>query len=194
MGRPLRLTAPELRHHSNGIWYAMWYDPVGHRVNRLSMRTRDQDVARAQLASFRLPKRHEANSPTLAQWRAQAHKMCRRAKENARIKGRAYDLSTDDVLALFEAQGNRCAVSKMRLRLTGAKKCPWAPSLDQITPGGGYVAGNVRVVMSIVNAAMHTWGADPLFDLVREMAKIVTVQVAGEKTLSQAFPARSTSN
>lgn len=193
MPRPIRLTAPALHQHTNGNWYAKWYDPGSNRVHRVSLRTSDKDVARAQLEAFRLPKRHEANLPTPAQWRAQAHKMCRRAKENARMKGRAYVLSIEDVLALFEAQGHRCAVSRMRLRLSGEKKCPWAPSLDQIAPGGGYVPGNVRIVMSIVNAAMHTWGVDPLLDLGREMAKNVTPQVTGGKTFSQAFLARSTS-
>lgn len=192
MPRPLRLKAPALHQHDNGIWYAKWYDPVACRINRISLRTRDKDTARAQLGAFRVPTQQEAHAPTPAQWRAQAHKMCRRAKENARMKGRAYALSIENVLALFEAQGGRCAVSKMRLRLSGAKKCPWAPSLDQIAPGGGYVPGNVRIVMSIVNAAMHTWGVDPLLDLVREMAKIVTPQVTGGKCLSQASPARST--
>lgn len=46
-------------------------------------------------------------------------------------------------------------------------KEPFAPSLDRITPGLGYVAANVRIVCTIVNFAMNVWGQDALEHLVR---------------------------
>lgn len=148
----------------------MWYAQAEKRTHRYSLRTKNLDVARARLALFIARAPTDTFAPAPGEWAAQAKKMWRRAKENARMKGREHALDPEDVLALIAHQNYCCAVSGMRFRLTGAKNCPWAPSLDQIVPAGGYVYGNVRVVLSIVNTAMNTWGAGPFIELVEHMA------------------------
>lgn len=42
---------------------------------------------------------------------------------------------------------------------------PWTPSLDRIDRTKGYVPGNCRLICSIANIAMNTWGEEPLMVL-----------------------------
>jgi hypothetical protein len=92
--------------------------------------------------------------------------MCKRARENAKQKNRIYDLEPEYIRGLLEKQRYRCAVTHIELYLTGERRCPWAPSLDQIMPGAGYTENNVRVVAMIVNTAMNGWGAEVLLDFL----------------------------
>jgi hypothetical protein len=39
----------------------------------------------------------------------------------------------------------------------GLRKNPWSPSIDQITPGLGYIKGNVEIVSTWWNIAKHEW-------------------------------------
>lgn len=68
----------------------------------------------------------------------------------------------------------RCAVSGLVLHPPRSSdefaRNPFSPSLDRITPALGYVAGNVRIVCTMVNLAMNEWGLENLNILVRAMA------------------------
>ena len=46
---------------------------------------------------------------------------------------------------------------------------PFAPSLDQIVPGGGYTPENTQVVVWIYNAAKNHWGDGPLQKLAKAL-------------------------
>jgi hypothetical protein len=50
-------------------------------------------------------------------------------------------------------------------------KRPFAPSLDQIVPGGGYTQANTRVVCVLVNFAMGEWGEGYLRQIVASMVE-----------------------
>lgn len=54
----------------------------------------------------------------------------------------------------------------MAFDLTPKRRNPFAPSLDQVDPGTGYTAWNIRVVSVIVNTAMNEWGEEPLMRLI----------------------------
>jgi hypothetical protein len=50
-------------------------------------------------------------------------------------------------------------------------KYPFAPSLDQIVPGGGYTKINTRVVCVLVNFAMNEWGDAYLREIAAAMMR-----------------------
>ena len=67
-------------------------------------------------------------------------------------------------LALYRAQGGRCALSGRRFDLrhvgSGKARRPFAPSLDRIDSTGGYTRDNVRLVCQAVNFALNAYGED----------------------------------
>ena len=72
-------------------------------------------------------------------------------------------------LALYRAQGGRCALSGLQfdLRSVGSGKArrPFAPSLDRIDSTGGYTQDNVRLVCQAVNFALNAYGEDVFRDI-----------------------------
>jgi hypothetical protein len=92
--------------------------------------------------------------------------MCKRARENAKAKNRPYGITPQFVERLMAEQGYCCAVSGIVFDDKFSYRNPFAPSLDQIRPGAGYLPGNVRVVLVIVNTAMNGWGEEPLLRLI----------------------------
>lgn len=48
---------------------------------------------------------------------------------------------------------------------------PWAPSLDRIRPGEGYVPDNVRVVCWLFNASKLDWSEELLLTLARAIVE-----------------------
>lgn len=81
---------------------------------------------------------------------------------------------------IWERCEGRCAVSGLEFRNTavgnGRARHPFMPSLDQIEPGKGYTADNVRLVCVAANFAMNAWGLDTLI----QVARGVVEQAAGE--------------
>lgn len=53
--------------------------------------------------------------------------------------------------------------------LHGGKKLPFAPSLDQKVPGGGYTPENTQVVLWAYNAAKGDWGHDTLVTIAKAL-------------------------
>lgn len=98
-----------------------------------------------------------------------------KAKERAARKDVEFSMGSADVGRLMESQDWRCAVSAIPFivdRQTNEQEEPFRPSIDRITPGKGYVIGNVRLVCEIVNLAMNRWGEKPLLQLVEAMADL----------------------
>ncbi len=73
------------------------------------------------------------------------------AKQRAANAGTPFNLTTDFLLQLWDAQEGRCAVSKLPLSLE--KGTPHVLSLDQVKAGLGYVEGNVQWLSWAVNRA-----------------------------------------
>jgi hypothetical protein len=86
------------------------------------------------------------------------------------------------VFALYEAQGERCALSGLRfdLRIIGSGKArrPFAPSLDRIDSTGGYTRDNVRLVCQGVNFALNAYGEDTFREIAAATAAFEPAEVA----------------
>lgn len=81
--------------------------------------------------------------------------------KNAKVKGRAVEITREDVRQMIDDSGGVCAVTgipfdgrkddTLRIR-------PWMPSIDRIDPAGPYSRSNTRVVCAAVNLAMNQFG------------------------------------
>ncbi|MER8560112.1 hypothetical protein [Mesorhizobium sp. M0578] len=93
-------------------------------------------------------------------------KSLKNARERAQKRGIDCALTLDDVISLAEANNWRCAVSGVPFAMIqidgGIVRQPFAPSLDRIVNKGGYVKGNVRIVLTAVNYALNEWGEEVL--------------------------------
>lgn len=76
----------------------------------------------------------------------------------------------DEVMALYEAQGGRCAVTG--IAMTHQSDSPQTNiSMDQITPGGGYTKDNVRLVCAAVNFMKHRMTDEELVWWCKEIVR-----------------------
>lgn len=167
MPRPFRLFEPELRLRGR-VWYAYWYDRSARQTCRKSLRTTDRAAAEERIQDFEIGAPYVPNSSTDPRWKRAITKMRRRAATNALQKNRFCDITKEDILRILVEQKYVCAVTGMRFDLDEKHRNPFAPSLDQIVPGEGYMAVNVRVVTVIANTAMNMWGEGPLRRMIRE--------------------------
>ena len=77
-----------------------------------------------------------------------------------------YDLTTEDVIDMWEIQGGKCALSGMLMThqrdgtYGDRKKKEFNASIDRINPQGPYVRENVQLVAARVNTMKHTLGED----------------------------------
>lgn len=100
-----------------------------------------------------------------------------RARKRARDGGLPFDLTEAHIRELMEAQGFRCAVSKIPFHLSrsgrrqSASRLPFRPSIDRIEPNKGYVRGNVRILCFAVNMAIADWGDDVFYEICRTVAR-----------------------
>lgn len=71
------------------------------------------------------------------------------------------DITYEYVFELLKSQNGRCLKTGMEFELKDPsceeRISPYAPSLDQIIPGNGYIKGNVQLVSMIYNYCKHTW-------------------------------------
>lgn len=97
-----------------------------------------------------------------------------RAIKRARAAGREFSLSEHDIECIYCAQEGLCAISGLSFDLaphdTSARR-PFAPSIDRVDSRQGYVLGNVRLVLTIVNIGMADWGEDTFRRMCRAVAK-----------------------
>jgi hypothetical protein len=77
-----------------------------------------------------------------------------------------YDLTTEDLIDLWEMQGGKCALSGVLMThqrdgtYGDRKKKEFNASIDRINPQGPYVRENVQLVAARVNTMKHTLGED----------------------------------
>jgi hypothetical protein len=77
-----------------------------------------------------------------------------------------YEITTEDVIDMWEMQGGKCALSGMLMThqrdgtYGDRKKKEFNASIDRINPQGPYVRENVQLVAARVNTMKHTLGED----------------------------------
>jgi hypothetical protein len=79
-----------------------------------------------------------------------------------------FDLTVDFVLALYESQNGKCALTGLEFdyaRDINFVRRPFAPSIDRIDNKKGYTKDNVRFVCVAVNIAVNEFG-DAIFDKI----------------------------
>lgn len=96
-----------------------------------------------------------------------------RARSRARRRGVTFQITFQDVQAIWVRQKGVCAMTSMAFDVTlrGGRRRPWAPSLDQITAGFGYVPSNTRIVTAIVNLARGDFADDEFAEMCSLIAK-----------------------
>ena len=81
-------------------------------------------------------------------------------------QGVQYELTTEDVIDLWEMQEGKCALSGMLMThqrdgtYGDKKKKDFNASIDRINPNGPYVRENVQLVANRVNTMKHTLSQD----------------------------------
>lgn len=83
------------------------------------------------------------------------------AKERARENGREFSLDKDFLLALWNDQNGRCAITGLPILPASAgtpsDRSPFALSIDRIDSSRGYTRNNVRLTTVIGNQAKGAW-------------------------------------
>ncbi len=97
---------------------------------------------------------------------AQIVKALRSARNNARRKGKNFDLDEASLIELWRLQRGRCALSGLPFHeesIAGAfVSRPFAVSIDRIDSARSYTIDNVQLVCTAVNFARGQWGDDVL--------------------------------
>lgn len=99
-----------------------------------------------------------------------AKRMGYSAKARAKQMELQFDLAPDCIVHLLIASGGRCALTGLLLnfaKITDARSKMLLPSLDRITPGRGYVTGNVRVTCLAINYALNSWGEEAFAEVAK---------------------------
>lgn len=176
------------------IWYACV--SINGKPIRVSLGTNDPAVAeiadkelrrQVQLGTYRKarPGRtsmrsiRRASVKTVALGHAPAERgdwrwqLYRRAKQGAKQRGLDFELGWGDFIAICERAAGLCEVSGITLETSSdhtRHRSPYKPSIDRINSSLGYVAGNVRIVCVMVNAALNTWGDEALITVALSIA------------------------
>jgi hypothetical protein len=109
-------------------------------------------------------------SPLTPAMQAKLRERASSAIGRARSRGLPYDPNLYSVLCdMYVAQQGRCARSHLPFGLLvfgdGRARQPFSPSPDRLDCQGGYVRGNVRLVLAGVNFARNRWGDDVLMTI-----------------------------
>lgn len=96
--------------------------------------------------------------------------MLSNARQRAKSKGLMFDLDTKFLLAMKEAQSNRCALTGWELdwdhTKSGRRVCPPnRASLDRIDSSGGYTRDNVQLVADMVNRVKSAYSQELFVDM-----------------------------
>ena len=96
------------------------------------------------------------------------------AKKRAKHGNILFTITKQDVADFLERQEYKCAISGIKFRAetkSTSYRSPFRPSIDRITPSGGYVPGNVRLVLVAVNVALSDFGDDTFYRIVDAVAE-----------------------
>jgi len=98
-------------------------------------------------------------------------KILKSAMYRAKYKDIPFDLSIDTLVALWERQEGRCALTNFEFKLgsSSIKNSPKrnAPSLDRIVPHLGYTEDNVRLITYQANCAKSSYTDEDLLEFCR---------------------------
>lgn len=107
--------------------------------------------------------------------------LLRNATKNGRTRGLAVEIDLDHMRELSDRARGRCELSGIKFEYgcapelrgrAGRRRRLWAPSLDRIDSGLGYVVGNVRLVCFAVNAARQEFGDEVLLKIAHALVNI----------------------
>lgn len=81
-----------------------------------------------------------------------------KAKKRALEAGIPYSLASRALIAIWEKQGGKCALSGIEFRRTTVAGCAstFSPSIDRVIPALGYVEGNTRLILNGLNSLKLT--------------------------------------
>lgn len=127
------------------------------------------DVHRMDAQAGALPGWAEKVSNAFATPDSWLHALRARAEKRSKDNKRDFRLSAADVEFICIRSGGRCEVTGMPFneqRVGPRGRRPYIQSLDRIDCMAGYSLENCRLVCTVVNIAMGSWGED----VVRQMA------------------------
>lgn len=137
----------------------------------------NRKVERGRMRADRGVVRHNDHAPRPGDTlHKQLNRELQRVKGGATDRGLEFALSVEDLYEMHERSGGRCEVSGVEFDTTahtttnGSVRRPFAPSVDRINSGQGYTKANTRLVCWAINIALHDWGEDVLWTLVRSMS------------------------
>jgi hypothetical protein len=119
-----------------------------------------------------------------ARLRRALYKAAKKSWARAAGRGCKHRLSVNDVVAMFEAQDGRCALTGVEFELTydgAATRNPLAPSLDRVDLTRGYEPDNTRLVALIANLARCDFGDDAFYEMCK--AAVAARSSAAEQRL-----------
>ena len=93
-------------------------------------------------------------------------KLVIRTKQSASKKNLEHTITNEDVFALWEKQGGKCAKTGIQLDPqtgTVANRNPYGPSLDRINSGLGYTPDNIELVCCHYNLAKAAYSEEQFF-------------------------------
>ncbi len=99
----------------------------------------------------------------------------REAKGRSRKFGVPFDIQLEYLESLWKAQAGKCLLSGLEFEPAPS---PLSASLDRIVPNLGYVRGNVRFVVLILNIGMNKWGFESYLKVAQA---VVDKNVESEK-------------
>lgn len=100
----------------------------------------------------------------LMQWCRPSHGHLKRSGKRSLPTFSREMLQIDKLMALYEAQGGRCAVTGLKLtHKKGNGRCWTNASIDRIENTKGYEPGNVRLVCVAVNLIRHEMTDDEMY-------------------------------
>lgn len=89
------------------------------------------------------------------------------AKKNAKSKGLEFDLTEDFLLALYNKQNKKCAITGVLLTFVDkSNKQPTQVSIDRLDNNKGYTEDNVQLVALSVNYMRNSFTMEQLTDFL----------------------------
>lgn len=115
-------------------------------------------------------------------------KLVHQAKNNAKAKGMLFKLTLEDFYRLWERAQGYCEVSGLPFSMEGvegARRKPYAPSIDRIVAVRGYEPDNCRLVCASVNLAMNDFGEEVLRKIAFSLVSLRDKTLARVKSAPQ---------
>jgi hypothetical protein len=94
-----------------------------------------------------------------------------RYKRAAHMRGLVFDVTIEDLWALFEKQGRACALTGLPLEFNMKTAGRNTASLDRVDSSEGYVTGNVQWVHRDVNLMKNALSEERLLELCRAVVR-----------------------